>query len=218
MLSRRVCVGLLVQLLSERSGGGCALKPAFLNRCWVRLGALSSALFTYKMNIFGKIFNCRSDVAGRCLNLKLAQRFFSTSSASSRAAADLDLETFAAGELRILRPQQPAIKNVLHARKYTLTKPHTHRPPLRLYYLFFALNVLRTSLQFRDFLCNFFSTSLNFSNSTQHSVKIHKSKRIKTTVTEILPRYIAIHNPLLVLLFLLAQLQERHDTKKKETP
>lgn len=94
--SRRWCVGLLVQLLSERSGGGCALKPAFLDRCrgWRR-----SALLTYKMNIFGKIFNCRSDVAVAVLSLmsRCRSRLLSFSSRRRlrRRRRRLGPETFA---------------------------------------------------------------------------------------------------------------------------
>lgn len=126
--SHRWCVGLLVQLLSERSGGGCALKPAFLDRCrgWRR-----SALLTYKMNIFGKIFNCRSDVAVAVLSLMSRCRsrlpsFFSRR-LPRRRRRRLGPETFAQRFFQrcpSVRRSNPPDQECF-ARKYTLNQKHT---------------------------------------------------------------------------------------------
>lgn len=147
--SRRWCVGLRVQLLSERSGGGCALKPAFLNRY---RGWRLSALLTYKMNIFGgkysiAVLTLQQSLMSRCRSRLLS--FF-----SSRRRRRLGPETFArrifywSAEFHVRTSQQPAraIKNVLHAN--TLSAPkHTDYYDLCVLSLFTGtLNVVNLQL------------------------------------------------------------------------
>lgn len=116
------------------------MKPAFLDRCrgWRR-----SALLTYKMNIFGKIFNCRSDVAVAVLSLmsRCRSRRLSFSSRRSlrrrrRLGPETSRKDSSSAEFHV-RPYVAAtraIKNVLHANTLS-TKSTQTTTTCRAYYL-----------------------------------------------------------------------------------
>lgn len=160
-------------LLSEVSGSSFLAREVveaargnrhFESGRWFDVASVVSALFTYKMNIFGGKYSiavlmcCYSR---RCQGAEVvvvvevgAERFFSSRQQSSSSpptwTGDLGavkiLLTSALLERGILRPF--AIKNVLHAvRKYTLTRIHTQTTSIVCTISLWKLNVfnLQTS-------------------------------------------------------------------------